>query len=127
MTTVIRPAWSPDSEEQRKLLAESVRNARKARQAESTKWVSILRARLAGVPDEVLCEQTEESRATLNRRYGSRRAMAVMWSGDNFDEVKALRPDARLNADGELEIERVDQPGVWVVVGRNYVVHRRPE
>lgn len=125
MTSVIRPTWSPEDDEQRKLLAEAVRLARKSRQADAAKWVGMLRARVAGVPDEVLCEQAEESRATLNRRYGPRRAMAVMWIGDNFDEVKALRPDVRLTAGGDLEIERVDEPGTWVVVGRNYVVHRR--
>lgn len=127
MTTVIRPAWSPDTDEQRKLLAEASRLARKERQTASAKWVTILRARLAGVPDEALCDHTEESRATLNRRFGSRRAMAVMWTGDNFDEVKTLRPDARLNADGDLEVERVSEPGVWVVVPLNYVVRREPE
>lgn len=125
MPNVIRPTWSAETDEQRQLLAESVRLARKARHAESAKWLVMLRARLTGVPDEVLCEQAGESRATLNRRYGPRRAMAIMWAGDNFEEIKALRPDARLTADGDLEIERVDEPGVWVVVGRNYVVHRR--
>lgn len=63
-----------------------------------------------------------------------RPANAVRWTGRNFDEVKAVRPDARLaeEADpdrgievGDLLIERVTEPGTWVVVGRNYLVQRR--
>lgn len=63
-----------------------------------------------------------------------RPANAVRWTGSNFAEVKAIRPDARLAevdepensiAAGDLLIERVNEPGTWVVVGRNYVVHRR--
>jgi hypothetical protein len=56
-----------------------------------------------------------------------RPATAVRWNGSNFEDVKAIRPDARINANGDLEVERVNQPGEWVVVGRNYLVYRRGE
>lgn len=127
MTNVIRPVWTPDTDEQRKLLTDAIRAARRARKADAERWTAILRARIAGVPDEILCDEAGESRATLNRRYGSRRAMAVRWDGNNFEDVKLVRPDARLTPDGDLEIERVDRVGEYVVVGRNYVVHRREE
>jgi len=87
----------------------------------------MLRARVAGVPDEVLCDQTEESRATLNRRYGPRKAMTVTWTGDNLEEVQALRPDARLNEGGDLEVERGDAPGTFEVVGVNCLVRYRDQ
>lgn len=63
-----------------------------------------------------------------------RPASAVRWTGHNFEEVKAIRPDARIAEEddgdikrGDLLIERVSEPGKYVVVGRNYVVHRRPD
>lgn len=113
MTTVIRPAWSPDDDRQRKLLADAVRLAQKARQADSAKWAAMLRARVAGVPDEVLCDQTEESRATLNRRYGPRRDMHVTWTGDNLAEVQTLQPQARISAGDSVE---VPSSGEWFAV-----------
>lgn len=124
MTAVIRPTWTPETEEQRQLLADALRLARKAEQAERAMWLGVLRARLAGVADEALSNHPAVSRATLNRRYGSRKAMAIMWIGDNFDEIKLLRPDARLNGDGDLLLDHADGTGP-VVVGRNYLVHRR--
>lgn len=124
MTRVIRPTWTPETDEQRQLLADAVRLARKAEQAERAMWLGILRARLADVADETLCEQAGASRATLNRRYGSRKAMAIMWTGENFEEIQLLRPDARLNTAGELLLDHADGSGP-VVVGVNYVVHRR--
>lgn len=69
-----------------------------------------------------------------NAKLPRRPASAVRWTGRNFDEVKSVRPDARLAEEddpetgaviGDLLIERVNEPGVWVVVGKNYVVHRR--
>lgn len=131
MPTVIRPTWQPANDEQRHLLAAAERAAHKAdrlaaqaKAADDAAWQAILDAR-TDVPDLVLCDRTRRSRATLYRRYGPR--AAVRWTGDNFDEIKDLRPDARLTSDGDLEIERVDEPGAWVIVGRNYVVHRREE
>jgi hypothetical protein len=124
-----RPRWLAANDEQRRLLAAAERAAHRAdrlaaqaKAADEEAWQAILAAR-TDVPDLVLCERTHRSRATLNRRYGAR--TAIRWTGDNFDEIKELRPDARLTVDGDLEIERVDEPGTWVVVGRNYVVHRR--
>ena len=79
MTTVIRPTWTPASDEQRRLLAEAVQIAEAAKraQAEAARldeemWAAILAARTGGIPDTVLCERTGQSRATLNRRYGPR-------------------------------------------------------
>lgn len=124
MTAVIRPTWTPETEEQRQLLADARRLARKAEQAERAMWLGVLKARLAGVADEALCDHPAVSRATLNRRYGSRKAMAILWTGENFDEVKLLRPDAQLGDDGTLYLDHADGSGP-VVVGINYVVHRR--
>jgi hypothetical protein len=73
---VIRPTWSPANDEQRRLLAEAERRAREFRRAEAAMWQAIVKAREADVPDTVLCERTEQSRATLNRRYGPRPAAA---------------------------------------------------
>lgn len=126
MTAVIRPTWTPETEEQRQLLADAHRLARKAEQAEQAMWLGVLRARLAGVADEALCDHPAVSRATLNRRYGSRKRMAIVWAGDNFAEIQALRPDARLNADGDLLLDHADGSGP-VVVPINYVVHRREQ
>jgi hypothetical protein len=72
VATVIRPVWSAKTEAQRKALAEAVRLARKADEAEDAAWAAILKARELDVPDLVLCEQTGRSRATLNRKYGAR-------------------------------------------------------
>jgi hypothetical protein len=72
VSTVIRPVWSAKTEAQRKALAEAVRLARKADEAEEAAWAAILKARELDVPDLVLCEQTGRSRATLNRKYGAR-------------------------------------------------------
>jgi hypothetical protein len=126
VTVVIRPTSTPETEEQRQLLADAHRLARKAEQAERAMWLGVLRARIAGVADEALCDHPAVSRATLNRRYGSRKRMAIMWTGDNFDEIQLLRPDAKLTADGDLLLDHADGSGP-VVVGRNYVVHRREQ
>lgn len=73
VTTVIRPTWK-GSDEQNELLAEAVAAAESAREAENTAWARIKTARDAGVPDTVLCRRADVSRATLNRRLGSRSA-----------------------------------------------------
>ncbi|UWZ37767.1 hypothetical protein Drose_05715 [Dactylosporangium roseum] len=70
---MIRPKWQPASEEQRKALAAAAAAARKADRAEEETWKLILEARDAGVPDTVVCDLTNRSRATLNRKYGPRR------------------------------------------------------
>lgn len=70
--TVIRPTWTPENDEQRKLLAAAIRAAREADRKEDEAWNAILKARKAGVPDIVLCEQAKRSRATLNRKFGTR-------------------------------------------------------
>jgi hypothetical protein len=71
------------TDEQEKLLAAAVAAAEKKHQAqqqanelEAVAWQAILEARNAGVPDEPLCDKTGFSRATLNRRYGTRRDAA---------------------------------------------------
>lgn len=128
MITVIRPTWTPTTPEQKRLLDVAVRAARKAAElkrkaaeAEEHAWQAILDAR-TDVPDLALCGRTGFSRATLNRRFGSR--TAIRWTGENFAEIQEIRPDARLNDDGDLLLDHADGTGP-VVVPINYVVHRR--
>ncbi|MFI7547189.1 hypothetical protein [Actinoplanes sp. NPDC049599] len=72
MTAVPRPVTKL-TDEQRRLLDEAVKAAAESRKATETAWERIITARAAGVPDELLCDETGFSRATLNRRYGRRR------------------------------------------------------
>jgi hypothetical protein len=72
------------TDEQRSLLALAVESAQQFRQVEQTyrqaeqeAWDAAVAARRAGVPDETLCDETGLSRATLNRRFGTRRAGAA--------------------------------------------------
>lgn len=76
MPTMIRPTWDAKhpTDAQRRALAEAVKLARKAQEAEDAMWAAILVAREMDVPDLVLCERTGASRATLNRKYGARSA-----------------------------------------------------
>ncbi len=78
MSTVPRPITQL-TEHQRQLLADAVEAAQESREAESaaatkkeTAWAKLLAGRAGGVPDELLCEETGFSRATLNRKYGPR-------------------------------------------------------
>lgn len=73
MTAVPRPITKL-TDEQRRLLAVAVESARKFREAEQKAWDDAIVARKAGVPDEMLCDETGLSRATLNRRFGPRPA-----------------------------------------------------
>lgn len=68
---MIRPTWQGD-EAQEKLLADAVAAVRSARNSDDAAWRLMQLARQAGVPDTVLCNRAEVSRATLNRRLGSR-------------------------------------------------------
>lgn len=72
MTAVPRPTTKL-TDEQRRLLDQAVESAKTYRDAEQKAWDDALAARRAGVPDELLCDETGLSRATLNRKYGSRR------------------------------------------------------
>ncbi len=72
MPTMIRPSWVAETEEQRRAYAEAVRLSRLFKKAEEDMWAAIVKATLLGVPDEPLMRDTGQSRATLNRRYGSR-------------------------------------------------------
>lgn len=137
MITVIRPTWTPTTPEQKRLVDAAVRAARKATElkrraaeAEEHAWQAILDAR-ADVPDLALCGKTGFSRATLNRRYGSRNA--IRWLGDNFAEIKEIRPDARLATrdhgdirKGDLLVDHLDGSGP-VVVGLHQVVRKRDD
>jgi hypothetical protein len=80
VTAVPRPTTKL-TDEQRELLAAAIEEARKSREARmladtatDRAWRKILEAREAGVPDELLCDETGFSRASLNRKYGPRRA-----------------------------------------------------
>ncbi len=71
MTRVIRPKWS-GSADQLAALETAIKICREADEKRAEGWEAIQRARLAGVPDELLCERTGWSRATLNRKLGPR-------------------------------------------------------
>jgi hypothetical protein len=79
VTTVPRPITKL-TDEQRRLLDEAVKTAHelKAQMQELDQkiWDAALAARKAGVPDELLCDETGLSRATLNRRFGNRKSAA---------------------------------------------------
>ena len=73
MPTMARPAWKAHATDaQRRALAEAVRLARRAHEADEAMWAAILKARELDVPDLVICEETGASRATLNRKHGPR-------------------------------------------------------
>lgn len=77
MTTVPRPTTKL-TDEQRRLLEVAVKTARELKEQmqelDQKIWDAALAARRAGVPDELLCDETGLSRATLNRRFGNRKA-----------------------------------------------------
>lgn len=73
MPTVIRPTWR-GSDLQEQLLADAVDSVRAARRQEERAWSKMQKAREAGIPDTVLCTRADVSRATLNRKLGSRPA-----------------------------------------------------
>jgi hypothetical protein len=72
VTAVPRPTTKL-TDEQRRLLDQAVESAQTYRDAEQKAWDDAIAARRAGVPDELLCDETGLSRATLNRKYGPRR------------------------------------------------------
>lgn len=79
MTTMIRPTWTAESDEQREALAAAVKAARehdravrRAAETEAAMWEAIVKAREVDVPDTTLCDRTGQSRATLNRKFGRR-------------------------------------------------------
>jgi hypothetical protein len=72
VSTMIRPTWSPETDEQRRALAAAVKAAQQFAKAEAAMWAAIVEARNLGVPDTLLCDETGQSRATLNRRFGKR-------------------------------------------------------
>ena len=80
MTASPRPGTKLSSDQQRLLAAarQAAREFHAAQlQADTVKeaaWKAILDARIGGVTDELLCNETGFSRATLHRRYGSRAA-----------------------------------------------------
>ncbi len=78
MIHVPRPTTKLTADQQQ-LLDAAIEAARKSdeakRRAEADKdaaWQAILTARNGGVPDDLLCKQTGFSRATLNRKFGTR-------------------------------------------------------
>jgi hypothetical protein len=78
---VIRPTWTPENDRQRELLATAAKRAEAAKHADAAMWAAILEARRAGVPDTVLMDRTDQSRATLNRKAGARRTLDEWWEG----------------------------------------------
>jgi predicted phage gp36 major capsid-like protein len=72
VTAVPRPTTKL-TDEQRRLLDQAVESAKSSRAAEQRAWEDAIAARNAGVPDEMLCDETGLSRSTLNRKYGPRR------------------------------------------------------
>lgn len=72
MTAMPRPITKL-TDEQRRLLDAVVEKAKQARSVDQEAWDLALEARNAGVPDEMLCDESGLSRSTLNRKYGPRR------------------------------------------------------
>lgn len=59
-------------------------------------------------------------------RSAGGQAGAVKWDGDNFDEVKALRPDAELEMrDGIMTLTLAHRDGHRAPVGVDYTVRPR--
>lgn len=85
MTAVPRPTTKL-TDEQRELLAIAVKTARELKEQmqelDQKIWDAALAARRAGVPDDLLCDETGLSRATLNRRFGNRKAIEQEASTD---------------------------------------------
>ncbi|WP_033338868.1 hypothetical protein [Catenuloplanes japonicus] len=73
---MIRPTWTPATAEQRNAVQRAAALAEQKIRIEAEMWAAIKEARDLDVPDTVLCEQTGQSRATLNRKYGSRSTQA---------------------------------------------------
>lgn len=48
---------------------------------------------------------------------------AIRWTGSNLAQVQAIRPDARLNDNGDLIVDNADGTG-QTTIAINYVVHR---
>lgn len=68
---VIRPRWT-GTDEQERILSETIREFQAARDHEEAGWVKAQKAREAGVPDTVICQRADISRATLQRKLGPR-------------------------------------------------------
>ncbi|MFB9187387.1 hypothetical protein ACFFX1_55465 [Dactylosporangium sucinum] len=71
---MIRPIWEPKTDEERAVLAEAARLRKVAEEAEAAIWTNLARGRQLNIPDTTLCDVSGESRATLNRRFGSKKA-----------------------------------------------------
>lgn len=118
-----RTPWTPDTATpaQREALKLARDRAQAASRAEDEAWATIHGAHTLGVPLAYAAEQAGWRRSTVIRRV--KNPNAVMWTGHNLAEVQAVRPDARLNDDGDLVVDHADGTGP-VIVGINYVLHR---
>ncbi len=78
MTAVPRPVTRLTDEQQvlfekaKKVAADAKKMSEDAEAKTQEAWEAIVEARAGGVPDELLCDETGFSRATLNRRFGKR-------------------------------------------------------
>jgi len=68
-----RPVWR-GSQVQMKALAEARRLSEKRAGIEAAMWATLARGRQLDIPDTTLCDESGESRSTLNRRLGPRGA-----------------------------------------------------
>jgi len=68
MSSVIRPVWAPESDEQRRLIAAARAAVDAARESDSKQWDAIKEARDAGVPLTYLANDLDLSRATIYRK-----------------------------------------------------------
>jgi hypothetical protein len=73
---VIRPNWKPQTDDERGVVAELRRLRRQAANVEKAIWAAIAKGRELDIPDTTLCDESGESRSTLNRRLGPRGAGA---------------------------------------------------
>ncbi|MER7280521.1 GIY-YIG nuclease family protein [Dactylosporangium sp. NPDC000244] len=70
-----RPAWR-GSPAQMAALANARRLSRELAAINTARWDLIAHGRALGIPDTTLCEESGESRSTLNRRLGTRSGSA---------------------------------------------------
>jgi len=68
MPNVIRPTWTPENDEQRRLIAEAVQAMTTHTEAEERLWQSIRAARAGGVAMTYLLRQLGLSSATVYRK-----------------------------------------------------------
>jgi hypothetical protein len=73
---MVRRRWR-GSDEQERLLAGIGKQFDDLHRREDKVWANVQRARELGIPDTVICQRSEISRATLQRRLGHRPDLGI--------------------------------------------------